>query len=496
MNSLLIVDDEIFTVDIIKSQFCWEELGIDEVYTAYSMNQAVKVLEQYPVDVMICDIEMGTHSGLELLEWVRKHHLPVVSFFLTGHAQFDYCRRAIELGSIDYVLKPIEFDKLREIILTAVARAEEQKAKAKYRQQSENWLQSSKNLLTQFWSDIISETIAPDREIILHKAGLRGISMEPESRYLLLLSHWNQPEDAAERWGKTDLRYALNNMATDLLEGLVTATSAITTRSNYYIIRQLEKDPERQLQKLMEDCRRMDGYARKHLEAELSFCLGSFQPPEKMSRQFRQVLDFFQSRGKPGAEILLLERDAEQKTPYRKPDIQTWMMLLEKGRGRDLQSAVERYLDQCLERGLLNGFTLQQFQRDFYYMIYTVADRFFIDRTEIGGEVQWSFSDLEGVKRSAGNIIQWLTRRLSEGTGGGNAMDRAKSYIDANILGADISRDAVAEHVGLNPEYLSRSFKKQEGISLLEYIQSKKVEIACGLLKDTGLSVSEVAARL
>lgn len=228
MNSLLIVDDEIFTVDIIKSQFCWEELGIDEVYTAYSMNQAVKVLEQYPVDVMICDIEMGTHSGLELLEWVRKHHLPVVSFFLTGHAQFDYCRRAIELGSIDYVLKPIEFDKLREIILTAVARAEEQKAKAKYQQQSENWLQSSKNLLTQFWSDIISETIAPDREIILHKAGLRGISMEPESRYLLLLSHWNQPEDAAERWGKTDLRYALNNMATDLLEGLVTATSVLT----------------------------------------------------------------------------------------------------------------------------------------------------------------------------------------------------------------------------------------------------------------------------
>ncbi|MDD2955304.1 MAG: response regulator [Oscillospiraceae bacterium] len=496
MNSLLIVDDEVFTVDIIKSQFDWEELGIGAVYTAYSMNQAIKVLEEHQVDVMICDIEMGTHSGLELLEWVRDHHLDVVSFFLTGHAQFDYCRRAIELGSIDYVLKPIEFDKLRGIILTAVAKAEEQKKKARDQEQSENWIQSSKNLLSQFWSDVISDTIAPDREIILHKAALRGIPMKEDGRYLLLLSHWSQEEGAATKWGKTDLRYALNNMAADLFDGLVTGTSAITTSNNFYILQQMEEDPQAQQDKLAQDCRRMMGYAREHLEAELTFCMGSFLPPEKMSEQFREVYSFFQSQGKPGAGVLLLGRDGENKTPYQKPDTQTWVMLLEKGRGKDLLAAVERYLDQCLEQGTLNGATLRQFQQDFYHIIYLVADQYLVDRTEIGAGAQWSLTDLEGVKATAGELVHWLIRRLGNDSGSNTAVDRAKAYIDANLLGADISRDKVADYVGLNPEYLSRTFKKQEGISLLEYIQAKKVEIACRLLKDTGLSVSDVAAKL
>ena len=50
--------------------------------------------------------------------------------------------------------------------------------------------------------------------------------------------------------------------------------------------------------------------------------------------------------------------------------------------------------------------------------------------------------------------------------------------------------------MGVNPEYLSHAFKRQENITLLDYIVERRVETACALLKNTQLSVSQISARL
>ena len=136
LNNLLIVDDEYYTVEIIKNQYRWEELGIGQVFIAYSVTQAMSLVETQHIDVAICDIEMGSQNGLDLLAWLQKNHPYVVSFILSGHSQFEYCQKAIEFGSLNYVLKPIEYDQLRKVILTAVKKAEEQRARSLYIRQS------------------------------------------------------------------------------------------------------------------------------------------------------------------------------------------------------------------------------------------------------------------------------------------------------------------------------------------------------------------------
>ena len=60
LNNLLIVDDEYYTVEIIKNQYRWEELGIGQVFIAYSVTQAMSLVETQHIDVAICDIEMGS----------------------------------------------------------------------------------------------------------------------------------------------------------------------------------------------------------------------------------------------------------------------------------------------------------------------------------------------------------------------------------------------------------------------------------------------------
>ena len=56
----------------------------------------------------------------------------------------------------------------------------------------------------------------------------------------------------------------------------------------------------------------------------------------------------------------------------------------------------------------------------------------------------------------------------------------------------DISREDVAAHVGLHPDYLNRIIKKELGVSLREYIAGEKINVACELLAQTELLVGEI----
>ena len=124
---LLLVDDEEYVIESIKRNLDLTETGVSEVCTAFSVQQAKNIMEMVEIDIVISDIVMPGGTGFDFVEWVRKEELKVQVIFLTSYAEFDYARRAIQLNSVDYLLKPIDFDKLKE----AVQRAAESVAKEK-----------------------------------------------------------------------------------------------------------------------------------------------------------------------------------------------------------------------------------------------------------------------------------------------------------------------------------------------------------------------------
>ena len=65
MISVLIVDDEVLCAEGVKCSTDWNALEVDQVYTAYSMKQAIKVLEENDVDIILTDVEMPKGTGLD-----------------------------------------------------------------------------------------------------------------------------------------------------------------------------------------------------------------------------------------------------------------------------------------------------------------------------------------------------------------------------------------------------------------------------------------------
>lgn len=122
MYRVLLVDDEVVAVNALNRRVDWMKYEISDVQVANSMVQSQELFQAKPFDLMLCDIEMPQGSGLDLFEWVKLNYPETECIFVTCHPDFEYVRKAMQLGSLDYVLKPIDYDELDEILAKTVER--------------------------------------------------------------------------------------------------------------------------------------------------------------------------------------------------------------------------------------------------------------------------------------------------------------------------------------------------------------------------------------
>ena len=122
MFRVLVVDDEIYAVKGIVSGINWRGLDVSEVYEAFNAREAKKILERNSIDLIICDINMPEENGLELLEWAKENYPELEAVFLTCHTDFNYVRKALLLGSCDYLLKPVIYGEMEEVLSKNFAR--------------------------------------------------------------------------------------------------------------------------------------------------------------------------------------------------------------------------------------------------------------------------------------------------------------------------------------------------------------------------------------
>ena len=125
MNTILMVDDDILFQQALEKQVNFSGLGFDRVLSATDAAQAARIMEQEPVDILLCDIEMPGKSGMDLIRWIAENHYPVIVLLLTCHSSFDYAKEAIGLDVFDYLLKPIRIELLEDRLREALKKKNE-----------------------------------------------------------------------------------------------------------------------------------------------------------------------------------------------------------------------------------------------------------------------------------------------------------------------------------------------------------------------------------
>ena len=140
MPTIVIVDDEYIVVEGIKAMIARENADFTVVGFAYNGIDGVKEIMEKQPDIVITDIRMPGMSGLELIEKINESAVETIFVVLSGHQEFEYARKALNLNVRGYIDKPITIEKVREILDMAMSeiriRSGNMERKNKYQKRS------------------------------------------------------------------------------------------------------------------------------------------------------------------------------------------------------------------------------------------------------------------------------------------------------------------------------------------------------------------------
>ena len=140
--SILIAEDE---QQLLNSMVEYLELFFEHVYTAQDGLSAYEIYEKEKPDIIISDIHMPRLDGLSMIEKIRKKDLQTKIIITTAHSEKEKLMQAIELHLVKYLVKPVQSDKLKELLLSLVDELRQKKDRV-YLKESFYWDKTKKRL--------------------------------------------------------------------------------------------------------------------------------------------------------------------------------------------------------------------------------------------------------------------------------------------------------------------------------------------------------------
>lgn len=177
MRTILVVDDEPKTRQGLKKLL--EAWGADSnrVLTADNAYAAMELMDGQEVDLMITDIRMPEISGLQLAERLRTKEETIrpAVILISGYAEFEYALQGIELGVVNYLLKPVARDKLIAAVEQALADRDERRRIGLLRKAADPALLAAGGELSTL-SDPVRDALRYVDEHIEQALGLREVA--------------------------------------------------------------------------------------------------------------------------------------------------------------------------------------------------------------------------------------------------------------------------------------------------------------------------------
>ena len=113
MQKLLVIDDEEGIRIAIQEVLKRDSL---KVYVAQDSESGLRTMREELPDLVLLDIRLGNESGINVFHALREIDPKVLVVFITGHGTTDTAIEAMKLGAFDYLLKPLDFDQLEQVV--------------------------------------------------------------------------------------------------------------------------------------------------------------------------------------------------------------------------------------------------------------------------------------------------------------------------------------------------------------------------------------------
>lgn len=496
---VLIVDDEIHSIRGVQAGVNWEKHGISTVYTAHSMRQAQEVFLTNKIDLLLCDIEMPKGSGIDLLKWVREHYPNTEAVFLTCHSDFGYAKQAMQLKSFNYLLKPVDYQELEEVIHSALEKIKRDQ-ETKLVEESYHQLKESHQsvMKERFWLDLIHQVVPSTSDKIHEHKKHHHLSFPENTSFLPILFH-------VQRWKKVLSVHEEKVRENALLFAVNEELAKINTIAHVVnlgtgdILVILPRVKAATITYLKKNINHFISQFALYFSCELCCYIGNHVPIEEIASMVHQLQEMDRNNVIKINETI--EYKNEKKHSCHVPTLPSdWSSLMKSGPKEKLLGAINQYfMDWKKSNDDITAQSLHLFYQDFLQLVFYVLQVKGIQANQVFAQNLLTEKP-EKLLKSLNSLQEWVIYiidvamdQLHLPQEKGSVVNLVKKYIQDHLGEQRLTREDIANHVYLNPDYLTRMFKKQTGFSISDYLQQQRIEYAKRLLIDTYLPVSEVA---
>lgn len=491
MYSILIIDDEPYAVEALKRTINWNELNIDKVFCTCYTDEAIEILMNESIDICLSDIVMPGKTGFDIMEFIKDNKLDTKVIMTTAHENFWYIKKALALGAVEYLLKPIQFDALKKAVAAAAEFIESERQKQdymeKYRESCDLWNSNIPYVVERFWRDALSGRFCLNKNKLTQFFRNVGKPLEEEIRFIVILISLDEWDDGL--FDEDMLNYGIRNMAqetiTDIFGGEMLEDD---NGNNIGIVYCKGEASEAEAEKA---CEKLVNYCDELLHVKISCYLGAVTEIESVIDEYRYIQQKYWSNFRHKGSIIRKDEDIEAKEEIvQLPFFMNTDNALEYTRKEQLIKEINTFFEN-------NTHMAQETNELIYHgMMFYIYD--FCNKRGMNISELSDMPPEKGTEYSSKKLGKWCTDVIEElmekcesDTHDGK-IAMVKHYIEENYMNP-ISRDTISNELFFNASYLSRLFKKSIGLSIFEYLAQVRVEAAKKMLVGTDKKISDIA---
>lgn len=488
---LLIVDDQLATLNGLEKGIDWKETGFSEVDTAQNAMEARISFARKVPDVMLCDIEMPVESGIDLSTWVRDQGYRTKIIFLTCHSDFAYAQEAIRLQVSDYIVQPAPYHRIREKVEKALETLAEETSRSAMADLGRTYSSNEREITSSLWRGYMMKTVTEDAI-----AGLPGLPDPQRPCWLVLLQYVQQTEKIRE-WSEQSLFLVMQNSIRDIFDKkkYIRVVAMMEPKTFALAVQpfsgnELDRDTLIQLLHYLENMFDM------YMPCSIAYYINGPTPFGELPGRWDYMIRL-RNTNVTGKKGLFVEQKETDNSEYVE-QYYRWNMLLKNSGGEKMREDVFRTLQEYADRGKLTQNIMVAVYRDITRLILSVGQeidlRDIMDKKGAGSLYSEAMHSKEAMEELV-RMIALLYDQEHKEENTKSIVSTIKDYIDEH-LSENIRKEDLTDLMHLNEDYMTRLFKKETGMSIKAYIIQRKMIAARELLQTTSLSVSSVAIQM
>lgn len=481
----LIVDDENHVREGITLLADWKNAGITEVFEASDGDDAIQLIKRHQPQIVFTDMKMPNKDGITLLKWIQEEKYRGKTIVVSGYDDYQFMRKAINYGSFDYILKPVDPDVLNETLMKAVVEWKKEEEERTLQIKGRQMVNEVKPL---YWDRIFTQFLTHSyNEEQLGKVNKEfGITSETNVQVVLypvqaeLFNHYKEQPDL--------VYFTLLNIFNEVFKnGKLGIAFRNCVKENEIIILSWT-DKQTLNTKLIE----LNGIIQKTLKTKSSFCVGGLAVfPTGVHISYENAAMVYLNLNLLARENQVVFNEDNVST-YKKVylfDYFSELHLAVKSSSVELLDEVIRKIFRpCTDCQYVSIEQLNIWNHELYAFKKHMLDEYqlkcenqqFLEKKhlKIG---DYELSDFINIVRK--DLVKLIDKMVDtkQGTENETIYD-IEMYIKDHFY-KEITLQELAEQFYLSREYISRKFKKVFGENISDYVTKIRIERAKLLLK-------------